>query len=89
MALHTDVPDAVHAHPVTGRIEYFGSIRRFTEDLTEYAHGGQVVMSSAVFGRLQVQNGLCRAISAYEIACSQRKRKKVEQKRFDKCDSRA
>ena len=89
MAVHTDVPDTVREHPVTGRTEYFGSIRRFTEELTDFATGGQVMLSSAVYGRLQADNGLWYAEHSYVDAMSRSKqtsRSHVDtQKTFIRC----
>lgn len=53
-SIHLGVPEHVRDE-LTGRIDFMGQVVEYTHKIRRYAHGGQIVVSKAVFDKLETK----------------------------------
>lgn len=69
MSMHTDVADVISMHEITQKPLYCGSVYDFAEGLSEFAKGGQVVVSPGTLGRVsRDERRMHRASAALDAA---------------------
>lgn len=80
MSMHTDVADAISVHEITQKPLYRGAVYDFGEGLSDFAKGGQVVVSPGTLGRMNRDERRMHRASAALAAALAKGRQRVQRR---------